>query len=43
MSVLRIAAIALVLAVGLDHFMVDGKYTSAFVRTASSILHHFTQ
>jgi hypothetical protein len=38
---LRIAAVVVVLLVGYDHFMHNGKFMSVAMRMSSQILHHF--
>jgi len=38
---LRIAAGVVVLLVGYDHFMHNGKFLSAAMRASREILHHF--
>ena len=38
---LRMLVIVLVLAVGIDFFMLNGKYTDATVNLSRTILHHF--
>jgi len=38
---MRVVAIVLVILVGYDHVMYNGKFVSAAVRTSTSILHHF--
>jgi hypothetical protein len=40
-TMLRMLVIVLVLAVGIDFFMLNGKYTDAAVSLSRTILHHF--
>jgi hypothetical protein len=38
---LRVVAIVLALAVGFDHYMLNGKYTDVAVSMSRTILHYF--
>ena len=37
----RVAVMVLVLLIGYDHFMQDGKFLSVAMQASSEILHHF--
>jgi hypothetical protein len=40
-TMLRVVAIVLALAVGFDHYMLNGKYTDVAVSMSRTILHYF--